>query len=185
MCAPSIPPDAEPSLMLSRVTGHDFCFSSWTSFIPYFSKRPFSLAIISGAESVRAINPNLAWVVSTFGALAAGPVLVADEPLASDFEVLLPEEQPWTNKEAAVAALAVMMNCRLENLVIADFWMLFSSLKRFPIHHGWEVKSTYSDFQMNRPHADLSPCRREALIVSPSLLGKGLGVRSDDCGSYN
>jgi hypothetical protein len=44
---------------------------------------------------------------------------------------------------------------------------------------------SYSDFQMNRPHADLSPNlsprRREALIISPSLLGKGLGVRSHDC----
>jgi hypothetical protein len=36
----------------------------------------------------------------------------------------------------------VMMNCRLENLVIAESWMLFGSLEVFPIRHGWEVKST-------------------------------------------
>ncbi len=89
---------------------------------------------------MRAMNPSFALVVSTFGALAAGPVLLPDEPLASDFELLLPEEQPWANKDAAVAAPAVIMNCRLEKLVIAESWMLFCSLDVFPIRDVWEVK---------------------------------------------
>jgi len=40
----------------------------------------------------------------------------------------------------------------------------------------------YSDFQVNEPQIDLSPTRREALIFSPTLVGKGLGVRSHNCG---
>jgi filamentous hemagglutinin family protein len=41
-------------------------------------------------------------------------------------------------------------------------------------------RSCYSDFQVNEPQIDLSPnlspTRREALIFSPSLVGKGLGL---------
>lgn len=99
MCAPSMPPPLEPSSKLSRVTGQDACFAICTSFMPYFSNKPFSLAIISGAESVRAMNPNLAVVTSGASAglmLAAG---TADgEVLAAGLEALVellePDVQP-------------------------------------------------------------------------------------------
>jgi hypothetical protein len=45
--------------------------------MPYLAKKPFSLAIIKGAESVKAINPNLALVVSTFGALLTVELLAS------------------------------------------------------------------------------------------------------------
>jgi hypothetical protein len=69
------------------------------------------------------------------------------------------------------------------------------------------IENSYRDFQMNRPHVDLSgkplsseergfecpPFReKKRLRPLPSPLqgenergGKGLGVRSHDCGSYN
>ena len=64
MCAPSMPPPPEPSTRLSRVVPQEACFSTDTSVMPYLSKNPLTLAMISGAESVRAIKPSLAVGVS-------------------------------------------------------------------------------------------------------------------------
>ena len=64
MCAPSMPLPAEPSTRLSRVVPHEACFTTSTSGMPYLAKRPFSLATISGAESVSAMKPSTALVVS-------------------------------------------------------------------------------------------------------------------------
>ncbi len=94
ICAPSIPPPPEPSSKLSRVTGQEACFSTLTSVIPYFLNNPFSRAIINGAESVKAINPNLAVVTSGVSAaltLAAGAESVLEVEVS--FEEL-PEAQP-------------------------------------------------------------------------------------------
>src|SRR5689334_3242880 len=98
MCAPSIPSPDEPIFRLSRVTGQDFCLITWTSVMPYLAKKPFSLATIRGAASVSGINPSLALVVSTFGALAAVETLAAGaaegacSPVVAELELL--EEQP-------------------------------------------------------------------------------------------
>jgi len=52
--------------------------------MPYLANKPFSLAMINGAESVRGINPSLAVVTS--GASAAAIVgVVAVEPSPSAF----------------------------------------------------------------------------------------------------
>lgn len=69
-----------------------------TSVIPYLAKKPFSLAMIRGAASVRGINPNLALGVSTFGALATVETLAAGaaegalSPVVAELEPL--EVQP-------------------------------------------------------------------------------------------
>ena len=60
-----------------------------TSVMPYLAKKPFSLAIIKGAASVKAINPNLALVVSTFGALATVEVLAVGAEEAADYLLML------------------------------------------------------------------------------------------------
>src|SRR5690349_21050569 len=64
MCAPSMPLPAEPSTRLSRVVPHEACLTTSTSGMPYLANRPFSLATISGAESVSAMKPRTALVVS-------------------------------------------------------------------------------------------------------------------------
>src|SRR6476469_6880448 len=71
ICAPSMPFPAEPSSKLSRVTGQEACFSSLISVMPYLANKPFSTAIIKGAESVRAMNPSLAVVTSGLSAVPA------------------------------------------------------------------------------------------------------------------
>jgi hypothetical protein len=83
---------------------------------------PFSAAIIRGAESVKAIKPNLAVVVSTLGASATGLTLAAALVLVVEvlsLAVLL--RQPWSKTELAAAAPVVKMNCRLLNFVILDW----------------------------------------------------------------
>jgi hypothetical protein len=85
-------------LRLSRVTGHDFCLMTSTSVMPYLANKPFSLAIIKGAASVRGINPSFALVVSTFGVLAAvvtlATLLAALLVVEEVSEVALSDEQP-------------------------------------------------------------------------------------------
>src|SRR5690348_1654289 len=66
-----MPPCAPPNSILSRVVPQDACFASLTSGMPYLAKKPFSLAMISGEESVSAINPRVAVVVSGASPAAA------------------------------------------------------------------------------------------------------------------
>ena len=113
MCAPSIPPPVDPVSKLSRVTGQEACLTTETSFIPYLANKPFSLAIIKGAESVRAMNPNLAVVTSgasPAAILVAGVVLAVG--LASPSTLLL---QALVKILAAAVAPAVSINFRREN----------------------------------------------------------------------
>ena len=65
MCAPSMPPPPEPSTRLSRVAPHEACFATSTSGMPYLANSPFSLAMISGEASVRAMKPSVTLSVST------------------------------------------------------------------------------------------------------------------------
>jgi hypothetical protein len=82
------------------------------------------LAIIKGAESVKAINPNLAVVVSTFGALLTVELLVslvleeAAVSVVADLELL--DEQPCTKIEVAAATLEVIINFLREILLIVN-----------------------------------------------------------------
>ena len=65
MCAPSMPPEPEPSTMLSRVVPHEACLATLASVMPYLSKSFFSLAMISGEASVSAMKPSVTLLVST------------------------------------------------------------------------------------------------------------------------
>ena len=64
ICAPSMPLPSDPSTRLSRVAPHDACFCTSTSGMPYLAKMPFSLATNSGAASVSAMKPRLAFFTS-------------------------------------------------------------------------------------------------------------------------
>jgi hypothetical protein len=86
--------------------------------MPYLAKKPFSLAIIRGAESVRAINPNLALVVSTLAVL-----LIWVEELVPDPE--LSDEQPCATIAVAAVTPDVIRNFLREILLILT---LFNSL---------------------------------------------------------
>src|SRR3954471_16542753 len=66
-----MPPRPPPSSKLSRVVPHDACFASLTSGMPNLANRPFSLAMINGEESVSAIKPRVAVVVSGASPVAA------------------------------------------------------------------------------------------------------------------
>src|SRR5258708_6875903 len=72
-----MPPEAEPSTMLSRVVPHDACLATLASVMPYLSKIFFSLATISGAASVSAMKPRVTLLVS-------GPVACAKAPDGND-----------------------------------------------------------------------------------------------------
>ena len=75
--------------------------------------------MMSGAESVRAMKPSVAVVVSGVSAaltLTAGAALGELAVLVE--AVLEPELQPCAMSVLAAATLEVMMNCRLEKLVI-------------------------------------------------------------------
>ena len=80
MWAPSMPPRSLPSSRLSRVTAQEVCFTTFVSGMPCLANRPFSLAMISGALSVRAMKPSVApfTSVSEPVPLAAGAELVVD-----------------------------------------------------------------------------------------------------------
>src|SRR3954469_21002389 len=125
MCAPSMPLPAEPSTRLSRVVPQEACLVTSTSGMPYLAKSPFSLATISGAESVSAMNPSTALVVSGiamaaysgFGIAAAMPpaaAAAAADLITSRREnlrlrcslivVLLPSDSPCLFKASAVPA---------------------------------------------------------------------------------
>ncbi|BDA67146.1 hypothetical protein RIVM261_027780 [Rivularia sp. IAM M-261] len=99
------------------------------SVIPYFWNNPFSKAIIIGAESVKAINPSLALVVSTLGAFATGvkfdagfAVLVVPPELLSALDPF--DEQPFAIMAPAAVIPAVIMNFLLERLVILFVYLL-------------------------------------------------------------
>src|SRR5215207_8738092 len=77
MCAPSMPPDPEPSTMLSRVVPHEACLATLASVMPYLSNSFFSLAMISGEESVSAMKPSVTLLVS-------GPAPCAKAPAGKD-----------------------------------------------------------------------------------------------------
>ena len=105
------------------MTGQDFCLLTSTSVIPYLVKKPFSLAIIKGAESVKAINPNLAVVVSTFGALLTLELLarlLLEEALSVFTESELLDEQPCAKIEVTVATLEVIINFLREILLMGN-----------------------------------------------------------------
>jgi hypothetical protein len=95
------------------------------------AKKPFSLAIIRGAASVRGINPSFALVVSTFGAFADEVTLLAGLAVPvvppEELSAFVPfEEQPCAIRVLAAVIPAEMMNFLLERLVILDFrfWIL-------------------------------------------------------------
>ena len=67
-----MPPLADPSSRLSRVTAQEVCFTTFTSGMPCLANSPFSLAMISGEASVRAMKPR----VAPFTSGASGPVAV-------------------------------------------------------------------------------------------------------------
>src|SRR3981081_4638345 len=50
MCAPSMPPEPEPSTTLSRVVPHDACLAMLASVMPYLSKSFFSLPTPRGRQ---------------------------------------------------------------------------------------------------------------------------------------
>ena len=101
------------------MTGQDFCLLISTSVIPYLVKKPFSLAIIKGAESVKAINPNLAVVVSTFGELLAS-LLLEEVALSVFVESDLLDEQPCAKIEVTATTLEVIINFLREILVMGN-----------------------------------------------------------------
>ena len=88
MWAPSMPLRAEPSTRLSRVVPQDDCLSTSTSVMPCLAKKPFSSATKSGAASVSAMNPSLAFVVSSAPPAARAvpdhsPPIIAAPPSAA------------------------------------------------------------------------------------------------------
>ena len=81
-CPPSIPPPSDPIVTLSRAEAQLACLETSTLLIPYLAKKPFSLAIIKGADSTMGIKPSLIFVTS--GAcsgliFATGTAVVAGE----------------------------------------------------------------------------------------------------------
>ena len=68
-----MPPEPEPSTMLSRVVPHEACLATLASVMPYLSKIFFSLAMISGEESVSAMKPSVTLLVSGPPACAKAP----------------------------------------------------------------------------------------------------------------
>jgi hypothetical protein len=94
--------------------------------MPYFSNNPFSLAIMSGAESVRAMNPSLALVVSgASAALTLGVEVAVASGLAFVVASVVlgaspPPEQAFRAIALTVESPAVVKNLRRENVLI-DF----------------------------------------------------------------
>ncbi len=84
-----MPPLLEPSTRLSRVVPQLDCFSTSTSLMPCFLKKPFSSATNSGAASVNAMKPSFALVVS--GAPAARAGRAARPPISA----ALPSAVAW------------------------------------------------------------------------------------------
>jgi hypothetical protein len=68
-----MPPAPPPSTRLSRVVPHDACLATLASVMPYLSNSFFSLAMISGEESVSAMKPSVTLLVS-------GPLVCAKAP---------------------------------------------------------------------------------------------------------
>src|SRR4051812_32618568 len=95
MWAPSMPPRSDPSTRLSRVAAQDACLVTSMSGRPYLVNRPFSLAMITGEESVRAMKPSRALETS-------GPAPAANAP-----------EGKAALAAAAVAAAAVSARRRV------------------------------------------------------------------------
>src|SRR3954462_9198601 len=70
------PPSIWLERRLSRVAGHDACFCKVTSR-PRSAKKPSSLAMINGAQSVRAMNPRVTLRGFTVVAVVAFLAVVA------------------------------------------------------------------------------------------------------------
>jgi uncharacterized membrane protein YqiK len=81
------------------------------------------LAIIRGAESVKAINPSLAVVTSGPSPVFVGAVVVVGVVVVC---VLLPLPQALIIIVPAAAALAVKINLRRDNLFIFSLYQLTS-----------------------------------------------------------
>jgi hypothetical protein len=88
------------------------------------AKSPFSLAIIRGAESVRAINPSFAVVTSGVSVAATG--LAAGEASVEEEELVVLDVQALIKNVAAVAAPAVTINLRRETLDIVTLSKSFA-----------------------------------------------------------
>jgi hypothetical protein len=100
--------------------------------MPYLANKPFSFAIINGAESVKAIKPSLAVVTSGVSAAATG--LGADElPVDVPVDAVLEELHPLIMNVAAVVAPAVNRKLRLE---IFD---IVCSLRRSKRDQDWKI----------------------------------------------
>jgi hypothetical protein len=82
------------------------------------------LAIIRGAESVKAINPSLAVVTSGPSPVFVGAVVVGVVVVVVC--VLLPLPQALIIIVPAAAALAVKINLRRDNLFIFSLYQLIS-----------------------------------------------------------
>src|SRR5690606_26642562 len=90
ICAPSIPLFFEPNTRLSRVVPQEDCLMTCTSDMPYFLKKLFSSASNKGAASVNAVNPIVAYVVSSLTSSAQAnspsppgrPLITAAPPIA-------------------------------------------------------------------------------------------------------
>ena len=98
---------------LSRAEAQFDCLDTSTSLIPYLAKKPFSLAIINGADSTIGIKPSL--IVVTSGAcsgliLAAGTCVVAGAlPVLAVGSGGLPKH-PFKNTVLAAETPAVIKN---------------------------------------------------------------------------
>ena len=110
MWAPSMPPFSPPSSRLSRVTAQEVCFITFTSGMPCLAKKPFSLAMIRGEASVRAIKPRVAPLTS----VSPPPAPVAAVSFLDAVAGGLPPQAATTRLPTAVLA-AVSRKRRREN----------------------------------------------------------------------
>src|SRR6476469_6707864 len=125
-----MPPPAEPISTLSLAEPQLACLATLTSTMPYLAKKPFSWAIINGADSTIGIYPNVILVLSipsTLFSLATAITEVA-AGIAPPAPAVAPgsggfPKQPLSSIELTADAPAVTINLRREkfseNLVIA------------------------------------------------------------------
>src|SRR6476469_332494 len=118
-----MPPPAEPISTLSLAEPQLACLATLTSTTPYLAKKPFSWAIINGADSTIGIYPNVILVLSipsTLFSLATAITEVAAGAVPAPAPAVAPgsggfPKQPLSSIELTAYAPAVTINLLLEN----------------------------------------------------------------------
>ncbi|MCY1242240.1 hypothetical protein D9M72_551910 [compost metagenome] len=129
-----MPAPAEPSTRLSRVVPQDACLTTSTSVMPCLSKNPFSLAMINGAESVRAMKPRTALVVSGPADCAKAPVgkAVLTAPKRAAVAVVFSRLRRVSPPVENLIMRRLLCCCRAKPDIKKRRWVIASGIRKDP-----------------------------------------------------